>query len=195
MMALNSAVFAESAFPDSDPTLYFPAEDRCHARTQAAPRGKFTCHRSALRPASLHDVPQKAVHHVLLKNSQFAIRQRVHLERFQFEAQLVRDVADRDGPKVGKRGLRAYRGELGNRDLNLVTRELIRPRLNRRQRGIDTRRRMFVGVSFHSPALHWESSRESNSRNSPTSVTTPTACPVPRSLTFVATAGLTSTTP
>src|SRR5579863_1332918 len=185
-MALNSAIFAESSG-----TLWsvFLVKGSCHARAQTASRGKFSRHRSALRTACLHDVAQKAVHHVLLKNSQIAIRQRVHLERFQLQAQLVRHVPDRDGPEVGKRGLRTYRREFRNRDLDLVTRELIRPRFDRGQGRVDSRRRMFICVGFfHSP-----SSRESNSRNSPTSVTTPTACPVPRSLTLVATAGLMST--
>src|SRR5439155_18947239 len=81
-------------------------------------------------------------------------------------------------------------GELGNDNFDCVTRELIGPGLNFRQRRIDARLRVLIGVRF----LHFfTSARESRSRNRPTSVTTPTACPVPRSLTLVATAGLIST--
>src|SRR5207247_5834299 len=80
---------------------------------------------------------------------------------------------------------------------------LIGPGLDLREPGVNACPGVFIGVA----ALHFSldspdrtaalalpaSARESRSRNRPTSVTTPTACHVPRSLTFVATAGLMST--
>src|ERR1035437_5296087 len=56
------------------------------------------------------------------------------------------------------------------------------------KRGIESAAGVFVGVgAFHAKAF------ASRARNRPTSATIPTAWPVPRSLTLVATAGLIST--
>src|SRR5205085_1912324 len=126
-----------------------------------------------------------AVDDVLLEDPDVAVRQEIHLVRLQLEAQLVRDIAEHNLAEIRKPCFRADACELRHHDLDLVIGILIRPRLDFRERRVDTTARVFVGVL----ALHC-STFASKSRNSPTSATTPTACPVPRSLTFVATAGL-----
>src|SRR5262249_6392395 len=99
-----------------------------------------------------------------------------------------RNVAQHDLAEVGQAGLGADAGKFRHHDFNLVIRILIRPGLDFGQRGIDSGACVFVRIlAFHANCL------ESRSRNRPTSATTPTAWPVPRSLTFVATAGLIST--
>src|ERR1700730_299783 len=92
---------------------------------------------------------------------------------------------------IGQAGSRADGRELGQHDLNFVTRVVIRPGLNLRQLCIDAGAGLLISVqAFHAAEIRVLASR---SRNRPTSVTTPTACPVPRSLTLVTTAGLIST--
>src|SRR5580698_3312070 len=92
---------------------------------------------------------------------------------------------------IGQPRLGTDRSKLRQDNLDLVAGILIRPRLNLRQRRAHAGRGVFIGVL----TLHFVASkvRESRSRKRPTSVTTPMACPVPRSLTLVDTAGLIST--
>src|SRR5205807_7069423 len=78
--------------------------------------------------------------------------------------------------------------ELRNDDLDLVAGELVEPGFDFGKPRVDAGGGVFIGIqTFHARAF------ERRSRNRPTSVTTPTAWPVPRSLTLVATAGLIST--
>ena len=65
-------------------------------RVETPPRGvnsPITVADTGLRP--FDDIAQKAIHHVLLEDAQIAVRQHVHLERLQFQTQLVRHVAQR----------------------------------------------------------------------------------------------------
>src|SRR5260370_42280388 len=93
---------------------------------------------------------------------------------------------------IGQTSPGACRSELGHYDFDFVAGILIRPGFDAGQLGLDAGARVLVGVeTFHfSTGIKVRATR---SRNNPTSVTTPTACPVPRSLTLVATAGLMST--
>src|SRR5271169_3170465 len=91
---------------------------------------------------------------------------------------------------IGQSSFWANRSELRQDDLDLIPGILVRPGLYFWQRRAHAGRRVFVGVlPFHFKGIKI---RDNKSRNRPTSVTTPTACPVPRSLTLVATAGLIS---
>src|SRR5271169_1851807 len=92
---------------------------------------------------------------------------------------------------IGEPRARANGSELRQNNFDFIAGILIRPGFNFRQRGVHSRAGVFIGVE----ALHWAGIKvlASRSRNRPTSVTTPTAWPVPRSLTLVATAGLIST--
>src|SRR5665213_2282394 len=86
--------------------------------------------------------------------------------------------------------LRTNGSELRQDDLNLVAWILVRPCLNLGQRRAHPGLGMLIGVlTFHFAGM---SVRDKRSRKRPTSVTTPIICPVPRSLTLVATAGLMS---
>src|SRR5207247_9447331 len=93
--------------------------------------------------------------------------------------------------------LGAHRSKFGRRDLDFVAGILIGPRFDFGEFRVNTRGGVLVGVSACHRAVpagtFLSMLRASRSRNKPTSVTTPTAWPVPRSLTFVATAGLMST--
>src|SRR5689334_22852155 len=169
----------------------FPAPTRCDFSKDAAARGKFACYRRRHRPAGANYILQEPVHDVLLKDSQIAISQHVHLQRFQLEAQLVGRVAQRDLAVIGQAGFRTHGGEFRQHDFDFVAGILIRPGLDLRQRRFHAGPCVFIGIlSFHSAGT---SIRASSPRNKPTSVTTPMAWPVPRSLTLVATAGLMST--
>src|SRR5579872_4816472 len=165
-----------------------PAPTRGDQGGEAAARREFSNHRGLHRLGRFHHVAQHAVHDVFLEDAQVAIGEQVHLVRLQLEAQAVGHVAQHEAAEIGERRLRADRSELRHHDFDFVIRILIRPGLDFRQRRLDTRGCVLIGIRApHARAF------ESRSRNSPTSATTPTACPVPRSLTFVATAGLIST--
>src|SRR5579883_323664 len=159
-----------------------------YERRQTAARRELSNHRRLDGLGGLHDVAQHAVDDILLENAQIAEREQVHFVRLQLEAEAVGHIAEHQLAEIRQPGLRADRGELRHHNLDFVIGILVRPGLDLRQLRVHSRRRVFVGVAaFHASAF------DSRSRNSPTSATTPTACPVPRSLTFVATAGLMST--
>src|ERR1700722_5348575 len=101
---------------------------------------------------------------------------------------------------VRKAGLGTDGSKLRHHDLDLIPGAvLIGPSLDFRKLGMDACRGVFIGVFTLDRTLHFAvpiSARRlaaSSPRNWPTSVTMPTACPVPRSLTLVTTAGLMST--
>src|ERR1700733_14159882 len=144
-----------------------------------------------LRFRGFYDIGEHSVDHVLLKNSQVAIGQRVHFERFQFQAKLVGHIAQRQRAVVGKAGFRAHRGEFWHRDFDLISGFiLIRPSFYFGKFGTYSGGRVIVRILASHCCV--SSACWRRPRNWPTSVTTPTACPVPRSLTLVATAGLMS---
>src|SRR5260370_21572868 len=157
-------------------------------RAQAPARREIADHRGANRPGRRHHDLQHPADHVLLKAPKIAVRQQVHLVRLQLQAQLVRNVAQHQLAEIRQPGFRAHAAELRQDDLDFVIAKLVGPGLDLGQRGVESAARVFVGIgAFHAKAF------ESRSRNSPTSATIPTAWPVPRSLTLVATAGLIST--
>src|SRR5271157_2629809 len=159
----------------------------------AAARREFAGHGGHLRTRRAHHVAQHAVHDVLLEDSQAAIRQQVGFVRLQLQASPAGDVAQHDPAEIGEARLGTDGRKLRRRDFDFVIRELVGPGFDLRQNRIDAGSRVFIGIgglyagAFHARAF------ESRSRNMPTSATTPTAWPVPRSLTLVATAGLMST--
>src|SRR5579871_1133499 len=160
-------------------------------REDSAARRELSAERCRDWTAGLHHVGQEPIHDILLKDAEVPIGQHVHLERLQLQAQTIRHIAQRQFAMIRQAGLGADGGELRQYDFDLISGILILPGLDLRQRGLDARARMPVCVfSLHRAGINVRASR---SRNSPTSVTTPTACPVPRSLTLVATAGLIST--
>src|ERR1035437_401628 len=157
-------------------------------RAQPPARREIADHGGAHRLGCRHHIPQHAVDHVLLKNPQIAVLEQVHLVRFQLQAQLVGNVAQHQLAEIRQPGFGSHATELWLYDLNFVIAKLVGPGLDPGQCGIEAATCVFVGVgAFHAKAF------ESRSRNRPTSATMPTAWPVPRSLTLVATAGLMST--
>src|SRR5574340_791805 len=183
--ASSSALRASSS---AGATLFAPGSG--DGGLQPAARREAPDHGGGDGLARLHHVLKKAVHHVLVEDAEAAVSQRVHFERLQFQAKLIRHVVQRDRPEIRQAGLGAHGGELRNGDFDFVAGVLVRPRLDAGKVGVNARAGVRVGVGTN----HWQSKAPaSKCRNSPTSVTTPTACPVPRSLTFVATAGLIST--
>src|ERR1035441_7061414 len=170
-----------------------PAVARGDERAQAAAGSEIADHGGAHRPGGRHHIPQHTVHHVLLKNPQIAVFQQVHFVRFQLQAQLVGNVAQHQFAEIRQPGFGAHARELRQDNFDFVIAKLVGPGLDFRQRGIEAAARVFVGIgAFHTKALE-SRSFESRCRNRPTSATMPTAWPVPRSLTLVATAGLMST--
>src|SRR3954447_21166599 len=94
---------------------------------------------------------------------------------------------------IGQSGLGAHGSKLRHPNFNLILAKLIGPSFDVGQWSIDARERMLVGIFALFLHALVSSFFDRSSRKSPTSVTTPTAWPVPRSLTFVGTAGLMST--
>src|SRR5450432_78768 len=172
--------------PDSCPLG--PAPGGGDQGTEPAARREVADHGGADGVGGLDHVAEHAVHDVLLKNPQIAVGQQVHLIRLEFEAALTGDVAQHELAEIGQTGLGAHRGELRHDDLDFVIGILVGPGFDFGQRGVHAAARVVIGIgAFHARAF------ERRSRKRPTSATTPTAWPVPRSLTLVATAGLMST--
>ena len=80
-----------------------------------------------MRPACLNYITQDAVYSVLVKDPEISIRGEVSLQGFQFEAELIRPIADRDRAEVRQAGLRADRREFRHGDCNVVSGKLIGP--------------------------------------------------------------------
>src|SRR5579871_573218 len=155
---------------------------------EAAARRELSDYGGAHRLGRFDHVAQHAVDGVFLKDAEIAIRKQVHLVGFQLQAPLVRHIPQNDAAEIRQARFRTYRSKLRHHDFDFVIGILVGPGFDFGELRIHARRGVFICVA----ALH-ERAFESRSRNKPTSVTTPTACPVPRSLTLVATAGLIST--
>src|ERR1700722_3910561 len=171
-----SAITAASSSPfGSSMLLLAPARGDLRKHTSA--RGELARERRLHGPAGLHHVAQKSIHHVLLEDSQIAISQHVHLERFQFQTQFVGHIAQRKLAMIRQTRLGANRRKLRQDNLDLVAWVLVRPGLDLWQWRLHAGRGVFIGIL----TLHFTGMRvrDSRSRKSPTSVTTPTACPVP----------------
>src|SRR5579885_1058179 len=176
----------------------FAAPRRGDFRADAAARRKFADQRRRMRARRLYDIGQHPVHGVFLKDTQISIRNCVHFERFQLQTALIWHISKRENAGIGQAGFGANRGKLRHDDLDFIAGgELVRPGFDFGQIGFDAGLGVFVGIlAFHFLAASPRTpsiSRDNRSRNNPTSVTTPIAWPVPRSLTLAATAGLIST--
>jgi len=78
----------------------------------------------------MHHVVQNLIDHVLLKDPKIAIGLKVLLQRFQFEAQTIRHISNKDRAEIGEAGFGADRGELGVVDEDLVSGKLVGPGFN-----------------------------------------------------------------
>src|ERR1051326_3948297 len=126
---------SSSALSTSPPGPGPGCGDNC---SQTATRREVPDHRRRDWLGCLHHVTQDAVDHVLLKNSEVAVCQQVHLVGFQLQAEFIGKVAQTELSKIGHAGFRAHRGELRGIDLDLVIRILIRPGFDFGQFRIDT---------------------------------------------------------
>src|SRR5688572_12133035 len=79
--------------PISDSVATVPTPTRRDLRHDAASRGKLANQRCAHRVARFHHIAQKAIYRVLVEDAEVAIRQHVHLERFQLDRQIAGHVA------------------------------------------------------------------------------------------------------
>src|SRR5579862_5274035 len=98
-----SAITAASSSPFGSSMLLL-APPRCDPGEHASARSELACERRVNGMACPHHVAQKPIHYVLLEDPQVAISQHVHLERFQFQAQLVRHVTQRELAMIRQAG-------------------------------------------------------------------------------------------
>src|SRR5579872_1781169 len=140
IIAASSSPFS-SMFPVSilAPTGGDPGEHSAARRELAADSGRN-------RPARLHHILENSIDDVLLKDAEVAIGERVHLQRFQLQAKLVRHVAQRQLAVIGKSRLGTNRGELRHHDFDFITGILVLPGLDRRQLGVYAGARVLLGV-------------------------------------------------
>ena len=120
-----------------------PWPSRDHRSRDTTPGTKLTLHFRPhwFRPP--HDILQYAVHNILLKNSEVAVTVEILLERFQFEAALLRHVTYRQKTEIRQPRLGANRGELGIVDQDFIPWELVRPGLDFRELCFEPRSGMF----------------------------------------------------
>src|SRR5208282_4860038 len=95
------------------------------------------------------DVAQHAVDGVLVKNSQVAVGEQVHLQGLEFEAELGGLIANRDGAVVGQAGLRADGCVLGEFDRDLVAAKMVGPGIELGECGVDAGASVRGGVVGH----------------------------------------------
>src|SRR5580658_5014956 len=110
-----------------------PRPLRHYRRRNSSPRTEIPFHLSPHRPRPAHHIFQHAVHNVLLKNSQIAVRLQIFLVRFQLETNFVRPVTQRDHTKIRQSRLWTHRRKLRIVNHNLISRKLVRPGLNFRK--------------------------------------------------------------
>src|SRR5262249_1841396 len=91
-----------------------PLVRRLNNGSHSASGAEITGHPGANRVAGLHDVTQDAIDRIFVKDSQIAIRLKVHLQRLQFQAHSIRRVFDGDDPEVRQTGFRTHRRVFGN---------------------------------------------------------------------------------
>src|SRR5580692_9379381 len=95
--AANSSPLGSSMLPAR---LFVPMRGDLGVNTTA--RRELACQRCFHRTAGFHDIAQESIHHVFLKDPQVAIREHIHLERFQFQTQFVRHVAQGELAVIGQ---------------------------------------------------------------------------------------------
>src|ERR1022692_3238572 len=113
-----------------------PGVARGNERAQAAARREIADHSGAHRTGRRDHIAQHPVDHVLLKYSQIAVLEQVHFVRFQFQAQLVGNVAQHQLAEIRQPGFGANAGELRQNDLDFVIAQLVGPGLDLGQRGL-----------------------------------------------------------
>src|SRR5450755_2637403 len=96
-----------------------PGITRDNHRPDSSARTKLAFHFRPLRLGGAHHVLQHAIDDVLLKDSQVAISSEVLLQGLQFQAVLVRHIADPEYTEVRQASLGADRSKLRNVDHDL----------------------------------------------------------------------------
>ncbi len=119
--------------------------DSSHSTTRIKISSDLCLHRLT----RLNKVIENPVDGVLIENPQVAVRAEVLFQGLQFQAQIVRLVADGDQTEVREAGLGADGRELGHRNADLIARILVRPAFDLGQPGVDPSLRMLVGVFAH----------------------------------------------
>src|SRR2546427_6592917 len=121
---------------------------------QAAAGSEFAANNAPDRLGGFHDIAQDAVDSVFVKDSEAAIRQQIHLQGLQLEAEFLRLILNRDGAVVRKPGLGAHRSVFGKTRGDGIAGELVGPSLEARQPGVHPGAGVFCGVIRHS--VSWE---------------------------------------
>src|SRR2546426_6974632 len=127
---------------------------RFDAGGQAAAGSEFAANNTPNRLGGFHDIAQDAVDGVFIKDSEAAIRQQIHFQGLQLEAEFLRPILNRDGTVVRKPGLGADRSVFGKARGDGIAGELVGPGLQARQPGVDSSAGVFGGVIRHS--VSWE---------------------------------------
>src|SRR5690349_5691527 len=98
MMAASSSVCKSEELPACAMLLTPGGSD---FGMQSSARREFAGDGGAHWLRGRHDIAQKPVHYVFIKDAEVAVGEHVHLERFQLQAQFVGRVAQRKLAEIG----------------------------------------------------------------------------------------------
>src|SRR5579885_1680739 len=104
---------------------------------QATTGREFAADKAPLRMDRLNNVAQHTIDGVFVEDTEVAVSQQIHLQGFELQAALSRQVANGDDAIVRKAGFRADRRVLGETRGDHVAGKLIRPGFERRKLGVD----------------------------------------------------------
>ena len=103
-----------------------------------AARTEVTFHFCPHWTSPTDNIFEHLIDNIFLEDSETAVGLQIFFQRFQFEAALLRHVADGDHTKVGQAGFRTYGSELWIVDDDLVTGKLVGPGFNLRELGVQS---------------------------------------------------------
>src|ERR1700693_5566595 len=109
-----------------------------HRGGQTTARGELTADDAPLGTSGFYNVAQHLIHGVLIKNSQIAVGQQVHLESLELQTLFGGHVANSDGSEIRQAGFGADGRILRKTCGDNVARKLIWPSFKARQTGRDT---------------------------------------------------------
>jgi hypothetical protein len=107
--------------------ICFSRPARFHRGSNSTTRTKDAFYNRRFRPRRAYHVLQHPVHDVFLEDAEIAIFLQIFFQRFQLQAQLIRDVAHLEHAEIRKPGLGTHRSEFRNIDDNFVIGELVGP--------------------------------------------------------------------
>ena len=116
-------------------SLYLSGIGGFDGAAEAAAGGEFANDGGGDGFTGFDNIGQYFVDRVFIEDPEIAVSMNIDLERFEFQAMLIRDVRQFDGSKIWQAGLGTNGRVFGNFNGNLVSRKLVWPCFQSRKLG------------------------------------------------------------